>query len=150
MLFEKYAAKGNEWINKIAQLGEMPEDQAGRILKATLHALRNRLTIEESFHLLSQLPMALKGVYVDGWRVPQRFERIRHLHEFLDDIRSIEGATAAYDLGNDQKAKERVGIVFQILHEHISEGEMENILGQFSEEIRHFIQIQKREQPTIW
>ncbi len=150
MQFEKFAAKGNEWINKIAQLGEMPGEQAGRILKATLHALRNRLTIEESFHLLAQLPMALKGVYVDGWKLPQVFERIRHLHEFLDEIRSIDGATAAYDLGNDEKAKQRVGIIFQILHEHISDGEMENILGQFSDEIRHFIQMQKREQPTIW
>lgn len=149
MLFDNYASKGNEWINKIAQMGEIPEDQAGRILRATLHALRNRLTMEESFHLLAQLPMALKGVYVDGWKMPQYFERIRHLHEFLNDVRRIEGPTAAYDLGNDEKAKQRVGIIFQILHEYISEGEMENILGQFSEEIRHFIQIQKREQPTI-
>ena len=150
MLFDNYAAKGNEWVNKIAKLGEIPEDQAGRILKSTLRALRNRLSVDESFHLLSQLPMALKGVYVDGWKISQRFERIHHLHEFLNEIRSMEPDTAAYDLGNDEKARERVGFIFQILHEYISEGEMENILGQLSEEIRHFIQIQKREQPTIW
>ena len=150
MLFEKFAAKGNEWINKIAQLGEMPEDQAGRILKATLHALRNRLTIEESFHLMSQLPMALKGVYVDGWKLTQCFERVRHLHEFLNEIREMNGTTAAYDLGNDDKAKDRVGIVFQVMQEYVSAGEMQNVMSQFSEEIRHFIQMQKREQPTVF
>lgn len=149
-MFEKFAAKGNEWINKIAKRGEIPEDQAGRILKATFHALRNRLTIEDSLHLLSQLPMALKGVYVDGWKLPSAFERIRHVHEFLNEIRKIDGPTAAYDLGNDEKAQERIGLVFQVLHEYISEGEMNNILGQFSEEIRHFIQMQKREQPSVF
>ncbi len=66
--FEKYAAKGNEFINKLAEHLNDPDnrDRAGRILRSVLRALRNRLTVEESLQLISQLPMAIKAVYVEG------------------------------------------------------------------------------------
>ena len=51
------------------------------------HALRNWLSHEESFQLLAQLPMALKGVYVDGWKFDKAFNRLSHINDFLDEVR---------------------------------------------------------------
>ena len=59
--------KGNEFVRLIAEELEVPRDKVGRIIYAVFHALRNRLSHAESFHLIAQLPMVLKSVYLDGW-----------------------------------------------------------------------------------
>jgi uncharacterized protein (DUF2267 family) len=61
--FEKYAMKGNEFLNHLQVNLETPDRaHAGRILRSTFRVLRNHLTFEESLQLLSQLPMAIKSV----------------------------------------------------------------------------------------
>jgi uncharacterized protein (DUF2267 family) len=69
MDFETYAKEGKAFINLVCEELEIPVDKANRVVRAILHALRNRLTHEESFELLAQLPVSLKGVYVDGWNL---------------------------------------------------------------------------------
>ncbi len=138
--FDKYAAKGNELVNMLADDLVVPRDNAGRIMRAVLHALRKRLTLEESFQLMSQLPMALKGVYIEGWKIPTTTKRIIHLKEFLDEIRNEDGLTAGYDFGNDERTKIAVSGVFRTLNFYISKGEMEDIIGVLPNEIKKFVQ----------
>lgn len=137
--FDKYAAKGNELINKLADDLMIPRDSAGRIVRALFHVLRKRITIEESFQLIAQLPMALKGVYVDGWNPTSHIERIQHLKEFLDDIRQEDGPTAGYDFGNDEKAKEAVKSFFRTLSFYVSKGEMEDIANTLPNEVKKLV-----------
>lgn len=68
MNFEKYVEKGNLFLKELAQELGNPDDKekAGRVLRTVLHVLRRRLTLEESFDLISQLPMCIKAVYIDG------------------------------------------------------------------------------------
>ena len=47
--FEKYGAKGNEFIHLVAEELKVPRDMAGRIIRAVLHALRNRLRNIDDF-----------------------------------------------------------------------------------------------------
>ncbi|MBL7849842.1 MAG: DUF2267 domain-containing protein, partial [Cyclobacteriaceae bacterium] len=77
--FEKYAMKGNEFMNILARrLGdENNRDRAGRVLRHVFAVLRNHISPEESLQLLSQLPVAIKGVYVDGWTLSHAKERAR-------------------------------------------------------------------------
>lgn len=126
--FLQYAAKGNAFINEVAEELKVPRDQAGRIIRSVLHALRNRLSLQESFQLLAQLPMALKAVYVDGWKPDSAFERIRHVDEFLDEVRKEDGGLAGYDFGNDHRALAAVYAVMQTLHDSISEGGFESFI----------------------
>ena len=51
--FEKNAVKGNEFVRLVAEELEVPLDKAGRIIRALIHALRNRLSYKESFQLLA-------------------------------------------------------------------------------------------------
>jgi uncharacterized protein (DUF2267 family) len=66
--FENYAVKANEFVRLVAEELNIPVKNAGGIVRAVFHALRNRLSHEESFHILAQLPMPLKGVYADNWK----------------------------------------------------------------------------------
>lgn len=82
--FEEYAAKGRAFVEEVAvELNTTDQDQAGRILRSVLRALRNRLTVEESFQFISQLPMAIKGVYVDGWQVKLNPSKLKHIEDFV-------------------------------------------------------------------
>ncbi len=138
--FEKYASKGNEFVNIIAEDLKVPKEKAGRIIRAVFHALRNRISHEESFQLLAQLPMALKGAYVDGWKFEKDYLRITHLTDFLDEIRKEDGELAGFDFGNDGTAKLAVIAVFKALSYFISEGELDDIFAALPKEIREFIQ----------
>lgn len=137
--FEKYAAKGNEFVKLVSEDLEVPRDKAGRIIRALLHALRNRLSHEESFQLLAQLPMALKGVYVDGWKFAYDFDRIHHVDDFLDEVRKEDGGLAGYDFGNNLKAKAAVASVFKAMNYFVSEGEMNDIMGVMPLELKKFV-----------
>ena len=112
----KYAVKGNEFVRLVVEELEVPRDKAGRIIRVVLRALRNRLSHEESFQLLAQLPMSLKGVYVDGWRFDKDFNRISHINEFLDEVRQEDGGLAGYDFSNNSKARVAVASVFKALN----------------------------------
>ena len=91
--FEK-KGEGNEFVRLVAEELEVSVDKAGRIIRAVFHALRNRLSHEESFQLLAQLPVSLKGVYVDGWRFNKDFHRISYINDFLDGVRQEDGGLA--------------------------------------------------------
>jgi uncharacterized protein (DUF2267 family) len=136
--FEKYAAKGNEFVHLVTEELKVPRDMAGRIIRAVLHALRNQLSHEESFHLIAQLPMVLKGVYVDGWNFDKNFSRIRHVDDFLDQVRQEDGGRAGYDFGNNIKARFTVGSVFRALSYFVSEGEMNDIIDVLPAEMKEF------------
>jgi uncharacterized protein (DUF2267 family) len=137
--FGKYASKGNEFVNAIAEDLNVPKEKSGRIIRAVFHALRNRISHEESFQLIAQLPMALKGAYVDGWKFDKDINRISHLADFLDEIRKEDGELASYDFGNDTKAKLAVVTVFKALSRFVSEGEMEDIMATLPKELKTFI-----------
>ena len=138
--FLEYAAKGNAYVNRVAETLQVQRDQAARIVRSVLHALRNRLSHEESFQLLAQLPMALKAVYVDGWKHSDSYLRIRRPEEFLDEIRKEDDGVAGYDFGNDQRAALATAAVLNILFESISEGEARSILNTLPESLKIWIQ----------
>jgi len=138
--FEKYAAKGNEIVNRLAEDMKVPKDKAGRILRAVLHALRNRLSVDESLQLVAQLPMALKSVYVDQWDPWHSFHRIHHLTEFINEVRKYDEANVAQDFGNDESAKLAVKAVFRTLNYYLSAGEFKDVIAVLPGELKEFIQ----------
>jgi len=137
--FDKYATKGNEFIRLVACDLQAPNDKAGRIIRAVFHALRNRISHEESFQLLAQLPMALKGVYVDGWKFNKDFDRISHVNDFIDEVRREDRGLAGYDFGNDESAEKAVAAVFKAMKYFVSEGEFKDLMAVLPEEIKLFV-----------
>jgi uncharacterized protein (DUF2267 family) len=138
--FEKYATKGNEFIRLVALELEVPRDMAGRITRSVFHAIRNRITHQESFQLIAQLPMAIKAVYVDGWSYQQSSTRLRHIVDLLNEIREEDGKLSGYDFGDNANAVRALKAVLNSTASFVSTGEMKDILGTLPHEIRDILQ----------
>ncbi|MCS6927126.1 MAG: DUF2267 domain-containing protein, partial [Candidatus Binatia bacterium] len=87
-IFDTTLQKTHIWLNDVMQeLGwEEERHRAYLALRTVLHALRDRLTLEEAVDLGAQLPMLIRGFYYEGWtphRVPRRE---RHKEEFLAHV----------------------------------------------------------------
>ncbi|MDZ4707059.1 MAG: DUF2267 domain-containing protein [Saprospiraceae bacterium] len=138
--FDNYAAKGNEIINHLSFELDLPRDQAGRVMKAVLHGIRDRICPDENLNLLAQLPMFLKGVYVDGWKPGKSNRSQPHLRQFLDEIRLATRDGAPSGLGNDQLAKIRLQGVFKVLGHYIIPGELSDAIDGLPNTIKEFVQ----------
>ncbi len=89
-------------------------------LRAVLHALRDRLSVEEGAHLAAQLPILLCGIYYHGWdpsRVPVKMNREEFLQRVQDEL--------AFPLEGDPERL--VQAVVEALGAHVTEGEWEKV-----------------------
>ncbi len=138
MNFEKYAEKGNLFLKELAQELGCPEDKkkAGRILKAVLKALRNRLSHEESMHLLAQLPMCIKAIYVDGWKLSQTPEKIKNVSEFVQEVMKYDRPRAQQDFKDEEEAVKAIKAVFRVIKNHISDGEAQDVKAELPKQLK--------------
>ena len=85
-----------EWMHNIKEeLGWDNDERIFEATKAVLHAVRDRLPIEESAKFSAQLPLVLKGVYYEQYDPTGKPLNIRSREEFLDLVR--RGFTGALD-----------------------------------------------------
>lgn len=136
MEFDQFAQDANQFVKQVAaELNNGNDtDQAYRVTTVVLHALRDLITTEESLHLLAQLPMFLKAVYVSDWHIPVK-DRPQTMNEFIEQLRIKSGRTAEKDFGNDDMAQNRAKAVLKILKQYVDPNETEDIIGQFPVEL---------------
>ncbi len=136
--FEKYAAKGNEFIHILAEkLGNRDDEgRAGRVLRCVLRALRSHLTTYESMHLLAQLPMALKGIYVDGWKPDLHVQRVRSVRDFADEVMQQDGGAAERDFEDREDAVKAIRAFIETLQLYVSHEQLEDAFGTLPEELK--------------
>jgi len=122
-LFATTLQKTHVWLEEImSRLGWEDPHRAWSALRAVLHALRDRLTVEDAAALGAQLPMLVRGAYYEGWSPSHKPERIRHEQEFLDRVADeLQGYQDQVDL------EEMTRVVFDVLTEHVSFGEAEHL-----------------------
>ena len=113
--------KAEIWINDVCKELQIEDEQRGFLaLRATLHALRDRLTVQEAAHLAAQLPMMIRGLFYEGWHPGGRRTRPRGLESFLEDVeRGL--SRASFDPEVVAHA------VFQVLSKHVTEGQIANV-----------------------
>jgi uncharacterized protein (DUF2267 family) len=129
-VFDRTIHKTNIWLKDLMEiLGSADRQEAYAALRATLHALRDRLTIEETAQLAAQLPMLIRGFYYEGWDPTGKPLKERHRDEFLARIqRELE----RYEIDPEQVAR----AVFQVVANRISEGEIQDVEHVLPREIR--------------
>lgn len=130
--FEKHVAEANKFIKSLAiSLGDADNpDLAVRVTKAIFKALRQRITPEQSLHIVSQLPLILKGLYVDGWELSQRTDNTKTWEQFLEDLRNTAWPSSSRDFADDDHAREIVSKFFGVLTSYVSEGELADLKSQ--------------------
>jgi len=129
--FDKHAQVGKEFLDEVdmeLHTDSNPE-RAGRILFAVFHTLREYLTLEENFHLMAQLPMALKGVYVSGWSPSKKIKKVKTKEGFIEEVLRREQSAAWKDNFSFKDAEESVKGVFGVLKRYVSEGEIKDMIA---------------------
>jgi uncharacterized protein (DUF2267 family) len=120
-VFDRTLQLTHTWLKRVMEeLHIEDRQQAYRALRATLHALRDRLTVEEAAHLGAQLPMLVRGFYYDEWNPVGKPLKERSREQFLGHVR---------DTMRDPRIdpERAVRAVFTLLTERIAEGEIADV-----------------------
>jgi len=66
--FDTTIEKTNIWLKEIMQeMNTEDRHRAYNALSSVLHALRDRMPVDEVVQLGAQLPMLVRGFYYEGW-----------------------------------------------------------------------------------
>ncbi|NNE86568.1 MAG: DUF2267 domain-containing protein [Silicimonas sp.] len=121
----------HEWINDMAgRLGWVSKRSALRLMRVTLHAVRDRLQVAEVAHLSAQLPLMIRGIYFEGWSPEGKPNKDRHAYEFVGAISGHMDDTEEF------RGREDITSVFDLLNARISRGEIEDVRANLPGEIR--------------
>ena len=135
--FYAYARKGHEFVDEVARtLPTTDIDKAGRMTRCVLRALRNKMSVADSFSFLAQLPIALKGVYVDGWKFQEDLNNPISLSDFISEVVKEDDNSAWRDFSNEEEVRNAITAVFRVLSAHLIAGEFLNITKVLSPELR--------------
>ncbi|PRY09937.1 uncharacterized protein (DUF2267 family) [Pontibacter ummariensis] len=137
--FDKFAQEGNEYVKQLAADLGHPEEkgQASILLRAVLHTLRDRITISESLHVLEQLPMFLKGMYVDHWKYRETPLKFNTMEEFTSAVEEEQAKHGERKFNWSQSTEDLVKMVFTSLGiRYFSQGQMANITAQLPKQLK--------------
>lgn len=133
-IWDKAIQKGSLWVKELGD--ELPWADMSltlHALRTVLHALRDRLPVNEAAQLAAQLPLLIKGVYYDGWDPSRTPVRARTKEEFLGLVKpALERSIPGVDAERVTRA------VFRLLARHVSEGEILDVQGILPQELLEF------------
>jgi uncharacterized protein (DUF2267 family) len=134
-IMDRSIQKTSIWLKDAGrELNWRDERKAYKALRAVLHALRDRITVEETVQLGAQLPTFIRGFYYEGWSLRGKPLRDRNKYGFLSEIQKAFGKTdnPAVDATHVARA------IFRLLNEKISQGEIDDILSVLPAPLREF------------
>jgi uncharacterized protein (DUF2267 family) len=128
--FDTAVQKAGIWLKELMmELNADSKRQAYMALRAVLHTLRDRLTVDEAADLGAQLPLLLRGVYYEEWDPSKTPVKHRHLDDFLNHIR--QNYRGSSDVRPDFIAK----AVFRVLRRRVTEGEIKDVKSMMPKEL---------------
>lgn len=123
--------QAQEWLKELEMTaGLADETEALSVLRAVLHQLRDRLTVDEGVQFAAQLPLILRGIYYEGWQprhVPNKDIETREA--FLD-------ALTMRMLPRRLPPEPIAQSVFSLLAHHLDPGEIADVIGQLPDDIK--------------
>jgi uncharacterized protein (DUF2267 family) len=129
-VLDKTVQTTNIWLDEI--MGEIGPDRqvAWHSLRAVLHALRDRLPLDQAAHLGAQLPIVIRGLYYDQWHPANTPEKERSQDEFIARINDKLRDTRPLDPRDVARA------VFRTISNHVSPGQVEKVRQSLPGDIR--------------
>ena len=121
----------HEWVNELTErLDWASHREALRLLRVTLHMLRDHLKLDESAQFAAQLPLLIRGMYYEGWVPKNTPVKQRHAAEFVAAIETQVGDVLDY------RGPEDITTVFRLLNVKVSRGEVADVRSSLPGEIR--------------
>jgi len=121
--FDTTVQKTMTWIHELGDAMHWDEQKSYLCMRATLHALRDRLTVDEAVQLGAQLPMLLRGLFFEGWKPRETPIKVRNREDFFQMVRM------QLPPGTHVSADAVVCSVFGLLSRKISRGEIQDVRG---------------------
>jgi uncharacterized protein (DUF2267 family) len=129
-VFDKSLQTTHIWLDEIMQAVGPDRQCAYHTLRSVLHALRDRLTVDQAAHLSAQLPMVVRGIYYEGYHPARMPETWRTEEEFLARVgEEMRGARPV-------NTREAVRSVFGVLGRHLSPGQADKLFQALPDQIR--------------
>jgi uncharacterized protein (DUF2267 family) len=126
--------KTYRWIDEINQeLGGVGRREAYRIVRAFLHTLRDRLTVDLAAELGAQLPMLMRGVYYEAWD-PSHAPVKMKADEF------VETFTRRALQPSDQDPRAALKVAGRVMRRHLAEGETAHIFHTLPLDLRALLE----------
>lgn len=120
--FEATLQKTDQWMQDVMdELGPQDPQKAYRSLRAVLHALRDRLVPGEVTDMASEMPMLIRGLFLEGWKAKQPTGDVDSQEEFFAAVN--EQLQVPADVG----AEESTRAIFRVLERRISRGELGDV-----------------------
>jgi uncharacterized protein (DUF2267 family) len=134
-IIEHSVEKAHIWLKEVAkELGDDDRVYAYRALRAVLHTLRDRLTVDVAAKLASQLPTLVRGIYYEDWDPSRTPLAIHDVDAFLDHV-AREGRMAG-----ETEASLATTAVARVLRAHVSSGEIDSVLTILPDQFRVLIE----------
>ncbi len=128
--FDTTVQKTNAWLADLPDHLEIEDrDEAYRVLRAVLHAIRDQIGATENAQLAAQFPMLLRGLYFEGWR-PFAGDRARTREEFEELVLTKHGARPYVD------ARTMMRAVADTMRRQIEPHEVDNALHCLTEPVQ--------------
>lgn len=120
------------WITELDDMiGWEDKDRSFRVLRATLHELRDILSVEEAAQLSAQMPLIIKGLFFEEWNPGKAAKTDRHSEAF---VARVKDGIANQNIGKPEKL---VTAVFTLLNCKISAGEIKDVRSNLREHLQH-------------
>ena len=121
----------NVWLKEISEeMGHPDRQMAYHALRGVLFTLRDRLTVEEAAHFASQLPLLVRGIFYEGYKVSGKPEKYRDRDEWLKRVSRELEQTGGQNPENATMA------VFSVISRHVTEGEVDQVREMLPFDIR--------------
>ena len=121
-MFDSTLQRTHIWLDEICdKLGWNDRHKAYHALRVVLHALRDRLQVNEAVDLAAQPPMLVRAFYFEGLRSTGKPLKERKLAQFLMHITDA----FLFDVAAD--SREIAGAVFHVLAWHVSPSEIDGV-----------------------
>lgn len=141
--FQKFIQETTEFVNDLAEELEVSPEEAYRNVKTVLRTIREVVTPEESLHICSQLPMILKGTYIDGWKLRQsaNFKHIRDVNDFIAELNLVHYGIEKKGFEDQEDAKRNFEAVLVKLKRFLTDGQLKHIKNQLPDGVKELIPV---------
>jgi len=128
--FDRTVRDTNEWLRDMGIYLDVPRRFAYAGLRATLHALRDRLPPETALHFADQLPILLRGVFIEAWSPATRTRGEDSVKAFANRI--SRQLPPGYPLDAETVAR----AAFRTVYDHMDGREVDQVLVHLPKHIR--------------
>ena len=130
-LFDRTVHEANTWLEEISEEMNHPDKQmAYHALRGVLFTLRDRLDPHEALDLAAQLPVLIRGIYFEGYKLADKPLTFRDREAFLQRV------SAELEDAGHANPEEATRAVFTVLNRHIDEGEARHTREMLPQDIR--------------